>query len=130
MIQVSPTKCACRSGLDLVKGKGCFEPHITPKPVPNVPRCDPRTTRGRGDRCSCLYKGMVQVSPTSCACKRGTKLVPAKAAQDPLSSQDLCQTAPVATRARPALAEIAVFALSRELSKSQRRNVDVVQMHR
>ena len=84
MTQISPSKCVCRSGLDLVKGKGCFVPHITPKPVPNAPRCDPRSTRSRGDRCSCLYKGMVQISPTSCACKRGTKLVPGKGCVRPV----------------------------------------------
>ncbi|SNY89895.1 hypothetical protein SAMN04515647_0034 [Cohaesibacter sp. ES.047] len=84
MTQISPSKCKCRFGLELVKGKGCFKPHITPKPVPNVPRCNPRTTRARGDRCGCLYKGMVQVSPTNCVCKRGTKLVRGKGCVRPV----------------------------------------------
>lgn len=81
MVQESATSCGCIRDHDFVAGEGCFAkttPQILldpPKPDTAQPalRCDPRTTRARGNRCVCLYDSMTKRNETSCTCPRGTE---------------------------------------------------------
>ncbi len=43
-------------------------------PVISAPRCDPRTTVRKGKACLCRFGGARRISPTACACPRGTRL--------------------------------------------------------
>nr|WP_321444472.1 peptidoglycan-binding domain-containing protein [uncultured Cohaesibacter sp.] len=47
-------------------------------PLPPLLECDLRSTRARGNRCSCRYDGMRKVSPVKCACPRGSGLIPGR----------------------------------------------------
>ena len=88
---VSRTQCACPAGTKLDNRKGCIKVDA-PRPVPADPKpadpkpadpkpadpkpalkCDPKTTRARGDRCVCLYDNMKNRNRTSCACPSGTR---------------------------------------------------------
>ncbi len=55
-----------------------FDPPIV---VP-LPDCNLRSTRPRGNRCSCRYDGMRKISPTQCVCPRGSRLVPGRGCVD------------------------------------------------
>ncbi len=83
---VSRTQCACPAGTKLDNRRGCIKVDA-PRPVPADPKpagpkpadskpalkCDPKTTRARGDRCVCLFDNMKNRNRTSCACPSGTR---------------------------------------------------------
>ena len=48
------------------------EPPVYDPPIVDRPYCDANSTVRRGDRCICRYPGMNKVSPSHCACPRGT----------------------------------------------------------
>lgn len=62
-----PVQISCRRGTTL-RGGRCVA-------VEQASACDPETAAEGGFGCTCLYRGMVQISMTRCICPRGTTLV-------------------------------------------------------
>ncbi len=72
MFKVSPTQCACPRGTQLFGGIGC-EPITRPEV-----RCDRATTFKSGNKCVCRFKNMRKISPSKCACPRGSLFIVGK----------------------------------------------------
>ena len=66
-VKVSPTACACPRGSEFDARRGrCMA-------IDTGLACDPKSAVKRGQACACRFGGAVKVSPTACACPRGTE---------------------------------------------------------
>lgn len=86
MVRRNATACQCQQGYVLETGRGCVRavvppaPPPTPTPVPppleEVRRCDPNSTRLRGDQCVCIdQRNAVKTSETTCGCQNGLPMI-------------------------------------------------------
>ncbi|WP_185962221.1 peptidoglycan-binding domain-containing protein [Palleronia caenipelagi] len=71
MYERNKTSCGCVKGYDFKAGQGCVKRKSGGGTTSGGLRCEKGTTVKRGSSCVCRYKGMVQISKTSCGCTKG-----------------------------------------------------------